>query len=86
MVKVACFVGNTYLKVASTEGTCIASTYARRAYIGDAYIGSTCAKSACTRVVSDNGACIESVYAIECSKIYSQSFQILEVGGARLEI
>lgn len=86
LVKVTCFVKNTYIKDASTKRACIASTYTKRTCTRGAYISNICIKSACTRIASDKSNCIRSVCVVECSGMYLQSFWILEVGGTRLEI
>ncbi len=73
-----------YIKGASTKNISIMGTYVGKTYTRSIYIhGSTCAKSACTRVVSNKNTYIRSVYADEHSEMYLQPFQILKVRGAR---
>lgn len=83
---------STYTRGADTEGT-----YAR-----DTCIGNTCISGACTESiyvgVNFNGIyiraaitcvedpCVCSAGAVKCSGIHLQSFQILEIEGAGLEI
>lgn len=85
-VQVACSTKNTYVKGVGTGGAYIVDTYARRAYTRDVCISSTCTKNAYIGVSFHKSACIGSIYVIEYSEIYSQSFGILKVGGARQKI
>ena len=99
-----CFAGNTCDKGDDTESNCprdvctrcicsragttsIAGTY-NGACIGAAWTGITYAKGAYTGVTSDKNVCVESVNAVEYSKIHLQSFQFSEMKlfGTWLEI
>lgn len=79
LTEVVCFTRNTYVKYTSTEATStkgvdIAGTYIGRAYTEGTCTDSTYAKNTCTRAASDEGVCIGTFYAIDCSEIYSQTF------------
>lgn len=70
MVRVGYSNKSSYVKGTGIESTCIVGIYAKKACTKSIYTGSTYTRGACTRVISNKGISVRSVYAIEHSKMH----------------